>query len=260
MHRLLFVVAMFLLRSGSPLVTSSFPFGFTRGPISRAALLSTIPNGGGDGAKQKAGGKLQRLERIVANRGVGSRKEVSALFRQGRVRVGGKVVLSGADRYPLNTAVEIVGYGSVDRVPLLAAYHKPTGVVSTMRDDWGRVSLAELQLEYPFLKNMHPVGRLDADTSGLLLFSSDGVLTQSLLHPSSEIPRVYEALGECCFPYTHNITPTCPYINYIFNIQHSVYSSSMLTHSPNTPVPPTPSLSRWTRRRTSTRQSARCRC
>lgn len=149
---------------------------------------------GSKAPKPGAPAKLMRLERIVANRGVGSRKEVSQLFRAGRVLVNGKAVLSGADKYPMDTEVEIEGYGTVSSVPLLALYHKPTGIVSTMRDDWGRASLEELSLEFPFLKSMHPVGRLDADTSGLLLFSSDGALTQALLHPSSGIPREYRAL------------------------------------------------------------------
>ena len=168
--------------------------------LRRGGLLRGGPAAGGwlqqRGLARRAAApdKLQRLERIIANRGVGSRKEVAALFKQGRVRVNGKVVLSGADRYPMSTAVDIEGLGAVDRVPLLAVYNKPVGVVSTMRDDWGRLSLSELQLEFPYLKSMHPVGRLDSDTSGLLLFSSDGVLTQTLLHPSTGVDRVYEAL------------------------------------------------------------------
>ena len=154
-------------------------------PVLRRGL-AVAAGGGGD--------KLQRIERIIANRGVGSRKEVAQLIRAGRVKVGGKVILSGADRFPLSTAVEIDGMGDVVGVPLLAVYHKPVGVVSTMADNWNRASLSELQLEYGFLKTMHPVGRLDLDTSGLLLFSSDGGLTQTLLHPSTGVDRVYSAL------------------------------------------------------------------
>jgi len=143
---------------------------------------------GGEG-----GNKLQRLERIISNRGVGSRNEVSKLFKEGRVKVNGKVIRSGADKYPVSIEVEIDGE-TITGVPLLAIYHKPVGVHSTMNDGrWGRESLQELSLEYPFLKTMHPVGRLDADTSGLLLFSSNGFLTQTLLHPSTGIQREYEA-------------------------------------------------------------------
>jgi len=144
-------------------------------------------------ATAKGDGPLQRLERIVANRGVGTRTEVQKLFKAGRVSVGGKVVRSGADKYPVTVAVQIDGV-DVTGVPLLAVYFKPLGVHSTMRDNWNRQSLEELALEYPFLKTMHPVGRLDADTTGLLLFSSDGQLTQTLLHPSTGVEREYEAV------------------------------------------------------------------
>lgn len=137
--------------------------------------------------------KQQRLERIISNRGIGSRNDVSKLFRQGRVSVNGKVIRSGADKYSTDVIVEIDGQ-SITGIPLLAIFHKPTGVHSTMKDNWGRQGLEELALEYPFMKAMHPVGRLDADTSGLLLFSSDGHLTQMLLHPSTGVEREYEAI------------------------------------------------------------------
>ena len=138
-------------------------------------------------------GPLQRLERIVANRGVGTRTEVQKLFKAGRVSVDGKVIRSGAEKFNVNVAVQIDGV-DVTGVPLLAVYFKPLGVHSTMRDNWNRQSLEELALEYPFLKTMHPVGRLDADTTGLLLFSSDGQLTQTLLHPSTGVEREYQAV------------------------------------------------------------------
>lgn len=75
--------------------------------------------------------------------------------------------------------------------PKLAVYHKPFGVHSTMGDPLGRPSLGDLSNS--FLKHMHPVGRLDADTTGLLLWSKDGQLTHTLLDPSMGVDRIYEA-------------------------------------------------------------------
>ncbi len=140
--------------------------------------------------------KRQRLERIISNRGVGSRKEIQALLKQGRVCINTEenTVRGGADKHDVNVKVWVDGE-AIAPIPLLACYHKPVGVVSTMSDGrWGRESLAALQENFPFLKCMHPVGRLDMDTSGLLLFSSNGQLTNTLLHPSTGIDREYEAI------------------------------------------------------------------
>lgn len=141
-----------------------------------------------------SGGKRQRIERIISNRGVGSRKEVQKLLKQGRVKVNGKLVRSSSEHFSSDCMIE-VDEEEIVAVPLLALYHKPVGVVSTMNDGkWGRDSLQQLQEDHPFLKTMHPVGRLDMDTSGLLLFSSNGQLTNALLHPNTGIEREYEAI------------------------------------------------------------------
>jgi len=136
---------------------------------------------------------IYRLERIISNRGAGSRKEVAAMIGKGRVSVDGNLVKSTKRKFRADVRIEIDGM-SIPDVPLLAAYHKPLGVHSTMGDPWGRLNLEDIVQKYPFLKSMHPVGRLDADTTGLLLFSSNGQLTQHLLHPSSAVPRVYKAV------------------------------------------------------------------
>ena len=141
-----------------------------------------------------------RLERIISNRGIGSRNEVSKLISQGRVAVNGKVIKSGSVKYPIDCIISIDGK-SITALPLLAIYNKPVNVISSIGDPWGRTSLDSLYPEYPYLKQMHPVGRLDADTSGLLLFSKEGKLTQFLLNPNSEVTRIYKAhvLGKVNF-------------------------------------------------------------
>lgn len=149
-------------------------------------------------AAAKGGGSKPaslRLERVLSNRGHGSRSEVAVLVRQGRVRVEGKVLRSPSEKIPANAVVTVDGL-EVGAVPLLVAYHKPLNVLSSMGDPMGRPSLKEaVPLAWERM-GLHPVGRLDADTTGLLLFSSDGALTHRLLHPSGGVEREYRAVVE----------------------------------------------------------------
>ena len=140
----------------------------------------------------------QRLDKLLANRGIGTRTQVTKLINQGKVTVDGIVVRSGAKKVDASSATVLVeGIDEEIRPPpLLVAYHKPLGVLSTMGDNWNRPNLEKLPEKFPVLRNMHPVGRLDADTSGLLLFSSLGDLTQHLLNPNSKVPREYVAVVE----------------------------------------------------------------
>jgi len=143
--------------------------------------------------ERSVGSRTQRVERILSNRGVGSRSEVSKMLRQGRVKVEGEIIKSGSVRYHEDTEVTLDDV-VIASVPLLAIYHKPVGVHCTMDDPLDRRSLADLEKTFAFLKSMHPVGRLDADTSGLLLLSRYGHLTTLLLNPKTGISRDYEAI------------------------------------------------------------------
>jgi 23S rRNA pseudouridine2605 synthase len=134
-----------------------------------------------------------RLERILSNRGQGSRSEVAVLVRQGRVRVDGKVVKSSSGKFPSDAHVTVDG-AEVNQTPLLMAYYKPLNILSSMGDPKGRPSLKEVMPTEWLRMGLHPVGRLDSDTTGLLLFSSDGSLTRRLLHPSGEVEREYRAV------------------------------------------------------------------
>ncbi len=135
-----------------------------------------------------------RLDKRLVGLGVGSRTEVARLVRRGRVQVAGVVV-----RRP-DTAVDEDAVLAVDGEVLVAppevvAWHKPVGVLTSTADAWGR---SDLSSAVPELLGwgLHPVGRLDKDTSGLLLFSRDGGLTQGLLHPRRAVPRRYRATVE----------------------------------------------------------------
>lgn len=137
---------------------------------------------------------MERLDKILASRGVGTRTEVRGAVKRKRVTVDGEVVRDFGLK--VDPAADIRFDGEpVLPMPLLVAYHKPTGILSSIGDAHGRANL-EAALPPAWRGHLHPVGRLDADTSGLLLFSQDGKLTQRLLHPRRGVERAYVAQVE----------------------------------------------------------------
>ncbi len=141
-----------------------------------------------------------RLQRFLARAGVASRRGSEDLMTSGRVCVNGEVKTELGTK--VDPAVDLV---TVDGVPVVlgagASYlmlNKPAGVLTTMSDPYGRTTVAELMPldRYP---GLFPVGRLDKDTTGLLLFTTDGDLGQMLLHPSHHVWKTYLALvnGVC---------------------------------------------------------------
>ncbi len=142
-----------------------------------------------------------RIDRLLSQRGLGMRREIHQKIRHEDVYVfenGERRLVEKADEYFLdNQSFDIRHYPSEtfernDAPPLLIAYHKPINMLCTEEDPWGRKGLDHVLPEH-WRKLFHPVGRLDADTSGLLLFSSLGILTQYLMHPKRQIPRAYWA-------------------------------------------------------------------
>lgn len=118
-------------------------------------------------------------------------------MRRGRVAVAGAVVTDPGARIPEDADLSLDGeaLAVAPPPPRVALYHKPLGVVSTLDDQAGRPSLLTGARALVDL-GLHPVGRLDADTDGLLLWSADGALTQRLLHPRRAIRRTYLAAVE----------------------------------------------------------------
>lgn len=139
-----------------------------------------------------------RLDRRLVEAGLGSRKEVARLVKQGRVSVDGTLA-DAADQKVSPTAALAVDGEVLVSVPVAMVYHKPVGVLVTMDDPWGRATVASL-LGDALAGSMHPVGRLDQDSSGVLLFSSDGQLTQRLLHPKRAVEKEYLATVEGTAP------------------------------------------------------------
>ena len=137
---------------------------------------------------------MTRLQKLLAAAGLGSRRSIEQWIRDGRITVGGRVAQLG-DRASANDEVLLDGR-KVDleaiRTPTreILLYHKPVGEMTTRADPQGRPTVFE-RLPQPRGGRWITVGRLDVNTSGLLVFTTDGELAHRLMHPSSEIDREY---------------------------------------------------------------------
>jgi 23S rRNA pseudouridine2605 synthase len=135
---------------------------------------------------------MQRLQKILAQAGVASRRAAEQLITEGRVRVNGRIVRElGSRANPSRDRVEVDGKRLVSERPVYYLMHKPRGVVTTLDDPEGRKSVKDLLRGVN--ARVFPVGRLDFHTSGALLLTNDGALAHALLHPTRAVPKVYNA-------------------------------------------------------------------
>lgn len=134
---------------------------------------------------------MPRLDKLVAHRGGLGRKLARIRVRQGRVTVDGQVQRDPGATVDTDQRLGLDGR-ELSPAPRLAVFHKPLGVVCTTDDPWGRPSLADAAGDL-LAMGLHPVGRLDADTDGLLPFSAQGAWTQHLLHPRHGVEKLYRA-------------------------------------------------------------------
>jgi 23S rRNA pseudouridine2605 synthase len=132
-----------------------------------------------------------RLAKYLASAGVASRRASETIVRSGRVTVGGFSITDPACDVGPEDVVAVDGK-PITETPQRVVYalNKPTGVVSTARDPQRRPTVVSL---VPSDRRLYPVGRLDADTTGLILLTNDGELAHRLTHPSFEVPRTYRA-------------------------------------------------------------------
>ena len=134
---------------------------------------------------------MERLQKVIAHAGIASRRKAEEYIVNGRVKVNGKIVRELGTQVGKSDKVE------VDDVPIYKEeygyylFYKPKGVISAVSDDKGRKVVTDF---FSHIKErIYPVGRLDYDTSGLLLLTNDGEFSQKLTHPSHEIDKVYVA-------------------------------------------------------------------
>jgi 23S rRNA pseudouridine2605 synthase len=171
-------------------------------PVKAATVRRALPTGEVPIRKPRSGparpkqpaetGDVERLQKVLANAGIGSRRASEELIAAGRVRVDGRTAELGDKVDPVNAEIYVDGERVItDARRVYLAINKPGGVVSTMSDEKGREALADYLGNVP--QRVYHVGRLDAESEGLLLLTNDGTLAHRLMHPSYGVPKTYLA-------------------------------------------------------------------
>ena len=134
----------------------------------------------------------ERLQKILAGGGLASRRAAEQMIKDGRVRVNGRIVTElGSKADARNDKIEVDGKRVVHEHPVYFALHKPRGFVTTMSDPEGRPTIRDLLKPHAIPARVFPVGRLDFNTSGILLLTNDGEFSNGLLHPRRAVPKTY---------------------------------------------------------------------
>lgn len=132
---------------------------------------------------------MERLQKIIAERGYCSRRKAEELIREGRVEVDGQKVDTLGFKVDRNASILIDGRPLNEEEKVVYLLNKPKNVISSVKDEKGRTTVIDL-VDVPY--RIYPLGRLDFDSSGLLLLSNDGELMQKLLHPRFEVDKTYQ--------------------------------------------------------------------
>ncbi|HEX7064210.1 MAG TPA: pseudouridine synthase [Bacillales bacterium] len=134
---------------------------------------------------------MERLQKVIAHAGVTSRRKAEELIRLGKVEVNGKTVTELGTKVSNNDEIKVNGVPIDKEEPIYFLLYKPSGVISAVSDDRGRKVVTDFFEEVQ--ERIFPIGRLDYDTSGLLLLTNDGDFANKLMHPRYEIEKTYVA-------------------------------------------------------------------
>ena len=134
---------------------------------------------------------MERLQKVIAQAGIASRRKAEQLIVEGKVKVNGEVVTELGTKVSDSDKIEVEGIPVEREEKVYFLLYKPRGVISSVRDDKGRKTVIDF---FPHVdKRIYPIGRLDYDTSGLLLLTNDGEFANLLMHPRYKIKKTYIA-------------------------------------------------------------------
>ena len=132
-----------------------------------------------------------RINKFIAHAGVASRRKAEELIRQGQVTINGQLVTDLATQVSSGDRVEVDGQPIYNEEKVYYLLNKPRGVISSVSDDKGRKTVRDLLSDVS--ARIYPIGRLDWDTSGILLLTNDGDFADHMMHPKHEVDKVYRA-------------------------------------------------------------------
>ncbi len=133
---------------------------------------------------------MERLQKVIAESGMTSRRKAEGLITSGKVKVDGKVITELGFKVSDNNEIVVDGVKINKEDKVYYLLNKPRGVITTTNDDKGRKTVIDLISDD---KRIYPVGRLDYDTTGVLLLTNDGEFANNMMHPKNEIDKVYIA-------------------------------------------------------------------
>lgn len=136
---------------------------------------------------------MERLQKVIASRGYCSRRKAEELIVKGLVRVDGKVIDKLGYKVLPQAKIEVEGILLERQMNVYYMLNKPKGVISSAYDDLGRTVVVDLIQTNSVNERIFPVGRLDYDTTGLLLLTNDGAFTEKMTHPKYKIKKTYVA-------------------------------------------------------------------
>lgn len=132
---------------------------------------------------------MERLQKIIAGSGICSRRKAEELIINGHVTVNGKKIKELGSKANYSDDIKVDGKSIKKEEAVVFLFNKPKNVISSCKDDKGRKTVLDF-IDEPY--RLYPLGRLDFDSSGLLLLTNDGSLTQKILHPKFEVEKTYD--------------------------------------------------------------------
>ncbi len=134
---------------------------------------------------------MERLQKVMAHAGIASRRKCEAFIEEGRVKVNGTVVRELGYKVSQTDKIEVDGIPIYKEEPVYFMFYKPKSVLSSVTDDRGRTVISDYFKDVP--QRVYPVGRLDYDTTGLILLTNDGEFANLMTHPKHHVEKKYIA-------------------------------------------------------------------